>query len=97
MNCCHGSLPISFTTTSPDSARRDQLFDINTLSRTVAVGRLQFIEESGRIADALGEPHLQVEVSKALVRINKAVNGLAYLRPQRLYLATRKHVGTAPS
>jgi hypothetical protein len=38
--CCHGSLSISFTTTSPDSARRVQLFDINTLSRTVAVGRL---------------------------------------------------------
>lgn len=57
----------------------------------------RFIEEAHRVADALGEPHLQVEVSKALVRIDKAVNGLAYLRPQRLYLAAKKHGSTAPS
>jgi len=56
-------------------------------SETIYRVMMQFFENAREIANALGEPHLQVEVAEALVRIDNAVGGLPLLRPQRLYLA----------
>ncbi|AMP39258.1 SIR2 family protein [Ralstonia solanacearum] len=47
---------------------------------------MKLIEDARDIAEALDEPHLRVTVSAALTRIDREIGGLAYVRPQRLYL-----------